>query len=116
MAIKNLASTPKDLFVAIIFAASTFAMSGCAYGIIYTSTTEPLVTNMRATQLGDSTAKSGTRQVSLPVTALSLSAGWKGRGIGEAAQQAGLTEIYYADLHTLSILLGLYQQKTVLVY
>lgn len=61
-------------------------------------------------------ADSSTRKVTLPTASLNLAASWNGRAIGDAAKRAGLTEIYYADLHTVSVLLGIWEQKTVEVY
>lgn len=89
-------------------------VSGC--GIIYTSVREPLVRNMRATPRGVSKGEASTKLVTLPTSPVNLSAGWSTRSIGDAAQAAHLSEIYYADIHTISILLGLWEKKTVEVY
>jgi len=69
---------------------------------------------MQATTRGASKATEGSKAISIPTTA--FSAGWSSRAIGDAAKQRGLTEFYYADLHTFSILRGLWEEKTVEVY
>ena len=98
----------------LLFTGLVLGSSGC--GIIYTSTTQPLVTNMRATPRGITKGTGSTKLVTLPTAPVNLSAGWSSRAIGEAAARANLKEIYYADVHTLSILLGLWEKKTVEVY
>ena len=71
---------------------------------------------MDQTPRGVSRSQAGTRLLSIPVSAAQLSVGWDSRAIGDAARKAGMTEIYYADVHTRSILLGIWQQETVEVY
>ncbi len=100
----------------VLFLSMVFQLSGCVYGLLYTSKTEPLVTNMRSTPVGQSEGSSGTKMVSLPVTTANLSAEWSSRAIGDAANKAGLTEIYYADLYTFSVLAGIWQERTIKVY
>ncbi|MDA3926638.1 MAG: hypothetical protein PF904_18280 [Kiritimatiellae bacterium] len=51
-----------------------------------------------------------------PVTRLNLSVMWSNKAVKEVAQKAGITEIYYADLETLSIFLGTYQRRRVIFY
>ena len=91
-------------------------VSGCAPGLIYTDQTSPLVTNMLNTPTGDTLAELDVRQLREPITALNLSAQWNSRASGEAAKHEGLTEIYYADLNTFSLLGGLWKQDTVRVW
>ena len=100
--------------VVLIFLA--LSLSGCVYGAVYSSTRQPLVTNMRETPKGVLRGQAGTCLLSIPVSAAQLSVGWDSRAIGDAARKAGMTEIYYADLHTRSVLLGLWEQETVEVY
>ena len=47
---------------------------------------------------------------------LGLSAEWNSRAIGDAARRAGLTQIYFADMHTFSILGGIWKKQTVQVW
>jgi len=91
-----------------------FGLSGC--GIIYTDVTEPYVMNMSHTPRPERTVKLGTSQLKAPVTNLNLSAEWNSRAIGDAARKNGLTDIYYADIRTQSVLFGLWSRKTILVY
>lgn len=90
--------------------------SGCVYGLLYTSIDEPLVTNMNSTPRGVQAVNGDTHMVSIPLTVPGLSAEWDSRAIGDAAKNAGLSEVYYADLHTFSVLGGVWQEQTVQVY
>jgi hypothetical protein len=99
---------------AFLVAALAACSSGC--GILYTSVTQPLTTNMHATPRGVTHGEGSTKLVSLPTVPVDLSAEWSSRGIGDAAQAANLKEIYYADEHTLSILLGIFEKDTTIVY
>lgn len=89
-------------------------LGGCTYGLLYTSTTKPYVLNFDKTPNGITQPVGSAKMISIPTTA--ISAGWSNRAIGEAAKNAGLEEIYYADLQTFSILLGLWEQKSLQVY
>ena len=100
------------LFALLILA----TLNGCTYGLLYTDSTKPYVLDMQETPVGVSKPNQdqGAKFVSVPTTM--ISAGWSSRAIGEAAKQAGLNEIYYADIHTFSVLLGLWEEKTLIVY
>jgi hypothetical protein len=90
-------------------------LSGCTYGLLYTNVHRPLSTNMNSTVVqGDSTT-SENQGVSLPLGRINLSARWSNQAIGEAAQQAGITNIHYLDLHTVSVLLGIWGYSEVTV-
>ena len=105
----------KKIQLLFFCAFSLAVLNGCTYGLLYTDSVEPVVTNMRSTPFGSSVAESNTKLVSVPFVSGSLTASWDSQAIGDAAKRAGLTEIYYADLHTLRIL-GVWQKQTVQVY
>lgn len=108
--------TKQKLLLAAKCVMMPFLTSGCVFGAIYTNIHEPAVTNMRRTPRGIDEAKSETVQLSIPTTAANVSASWDSRAIGDAAQKQGLKEIYYADLHTISVLLGIWEKQTIEVY
>jgi hypothetical protein len=93
---------------------SLASLTGCTYGILYTSKTSPYSLNFANTPAGISRQTEGAKMVSIPTTY--LSAGWNSRAIGEVARRSGLTEIYYADLYTYSMLAGLWENKELRVY
>lgn len=100
--------------------AAAFALSlgcsGCVYGLLYTNIRQPLVVNMRHTSVGEASGMSSTQEVRVPLTTVDISAEWSSRAIGDAANAGGIEEIYYADLHTITVLLGIWRERTVEVY
>lgn len=91
-------------------------LSGCVYGALYSSTTEPLDSNLSGDLRGFSCGESGTKELSLPVTSANVSVAWNSCALADAALQANLKQIDYADIHTLSVLFGIWRQRTVQVY
>ena len=90
--------------------------SGCMQGLIYTNSTVPLVVNMNHTPVGNKFATASSKQLKEPVSGLGVSAEWNSRAIGDAAKRSGLTQINFADMHTLSILGGIWKKQTVKVW
>lgn len=89
--------------------------SGCMQGLIYTNSTVPLVINMNNTPVGNKSASISSKQLRDPVSGLGVSAEWKSRAIGDAAYRSDLTQINFADMHTFSILGGIWKKQTVQV-
>jgi len=90
---------------------------GCvAPGYIFSDITEPYCDNMNNTPIGEREGVSDTKQFKVPYVAPGLTALWSSNAIGDAAKEAGLTELYYCDLHTLSILGGVWQSQNIIVY
>jgi hypothetical protein len=87
-------------------------LSGC----LYVHTVDPLTTDMHQTPTG-TVEKTGTAEViafppflgSYPLIA------WGKAAIGEVAKKEAMTEVYYADVETFSIL-RIYNRYTVHVY
>jgi len=52
----------------------------------------------------------------MPLATSRVSAEWDIESIADAAQKAGITKIYYTDLHTFSILLGTYRRNSLIIY
>ncbi len=102
--------------VTLLLLLATVTLPGCLSGLIVNVTTEPLVTNMKGTPIGTRRVTLDRHQIREPLTRLQLRAEWASNAIGDAAKRKGLKKVYYADLHTLSILFGIYQQKEVIVY
>ncbi|MFC1815298.1 TRL domain-containing protein [Thermodesulfobacteriota bacterium] len=90
--------------------------SGCTYGFLYTNSTVPLVKNMDNTPLGTKFVTINSKLIKEPITGIGVSAEWNSRAIGDAARRAGLTQINFADMHTFSILGGIWKKQTVKVW
>ena len=55
-------------------------------------------------------------RVQEPVTGYGVSAEWEAYPLKDAALHAGITNLYFADRQTLSILNGIYRSRTLIVY
>ena len=86
---------------------------GCTQGLLYTHTTEPLTTNYRQSLVDGylTTAHGDTKHISVQ-----LQAKWDTNGIGEIAKSNGIQEVYYADIETISVLFGIWEQDYVHIY
>lgn len=89
------------------------ALAGCRAptGAIFTHTITPLTTDLRATPVVQTSGRGDVRQIDYS----SVRVAWSSNGLGEIARTAGFSEIYYADLETLSVL-GIWTQRWARVY
>jgi hypothetical protein len=106
--------SPQRFRTVVIIA--TLTLGGCTRGLIYTNVTRPLTLNMNHTPRGVSSGSASTHQVRDPVTQLRLSAEWNSRAIGDAMLSGMIADAYYADLTTISVLGGIWSERTVTVY
>lgn len=91
--------------------------SCCSCGWLYTNTTTPLTCDIHnGTPVMYEKGSSNQFQLQEPITAAGMKVVWASNGIGDVAKKRGLKNIYYADLIHKSILLGIYQRDTVVVY
>ena len=88
-------------------------LCGCTYGAVYTHITRPLTTNFHRTPVGDAFhAKGDVKELRYNFYLRVL---WDENSICSIAKDAGLKQIYYADIETFSIL-GIWTQYRVHVY
>lgn len=84
-------------------------------GALFTWVSAPVDTNFSQTPVGSKTGTSETRYLYIPNgNSLPLSFAWGDARIAEAAADAGITTVHYADYEFLNIL-GVYNQLTVRV-
>ncbi|MDA8099948.1 MAG: hypothetical protein M0042_10000 [Nitrospiraceae bacterium] len=96
----------------MILAAAALLLSGC----IYVHTVEPLTTDMHATPMSSYEKKGTLQLITFPPFAGSYRlVAWGNAAIGEVAKKEGMSEIYFADVETFSIL-RVWNQYTVHVY
>jgi TRL (tRNA-associated locus)-like protein len=88
---------------------------GCVNGLLYTSITTPLTTNMRGTPAGAKSGELDVESLAEPIFT-GIRAEWDSNAIGDIARKYGIKEIYYADVQRFSVLLGIFGQSTVRVY
>ncbi|HEB51756.1 MAG TPA: hypothetical protein ENI87_00735 [bacterium] len=87
------------------------ALAGCVNGRIYTHIIEPLDINLRDSAIGEGTASSDSKDFNYSYVRIV----WGSYGVVDAAKAAGMEEVYFADLETLSIL-GIWTQRWIHVY
>lgn len=92
------------------------AGSGCTSGFIYTNVTFPLTTDMNRTPVGRTVSSVNSKLLQEPLTGFDLTVEWDSRALGDAARKAGFETFYFADIHTISILGGLWEQQAVRVW
>lgn len=88
-------------------------ITGCAGpGRLYTNVVEPYTKNFHDTPIGSK--KCVLRDYTIQVN--NVSAEWITEYFADALKEAGIQKFYYAEMHTFSVLFGLYQRKTLIVY
>lgn len=107
----------RSLRRALFCIAGAAFLTGCAtYGAIYADTVAPYTENFRETPVGSKRCVIHDYQLREPLTRVKLSAEWTTDVILNESRKAGITEIYYMDMRTVSILFGIYRHKSLLVY
>ena len=86
-------------------------------GFLFTRATSPyaLPYEDRACKASKSCAVDIT-QLKEPFSRANLSVVWTDRAVTDAMAKAGMTEVRYADLQTLSILNGVYERRRLIFY
>lgn len=85
-------------------------------GLLYKKVIEPHSTDFNKTPVGSKSARLDRHMVTPLGTNFDLSAEWDKKNINDIMWQTGIKKIYYTDKETLSILLGLYRRKRIIIY
>jgi hypothetical protein len=101
----------KNITACLIALALASLVSGCATGLIYTHTWRPLTVDMRQTRVVDTEKSGDVKHIALRMPLVA----WDSAAIGDIAKKNGMTELYFADVETFSIL-TIWNQNTVHVY
>lgn len=109
-------STRRDLRLALALSAAAWIAAGCAgQGLLYTRVVEPYSTDFDATPSGSRTCRLDEHFIREPVSGARVSVRFTWRALQEAACEAGITNLCYADVETLSFLNGLYERRTLIL-
>ena len=100
----------------LLVAALAAPLCGCMRGWLYTNVRTPAVSDIEAAPRGTRMVELTALQFKEPVSGAGMTVQWDSRAIGDAARQHGLDRVYFADLHTLSILGGLWKKQTIEVW
>ncbi|OGV66024.1 MAG: hypothetical protein A2283_08540 [Lentisphaerae bacterium RIFOXYA12_FULL_48_11] len=102
-----------ELFCTVLL----FLCVGCvAQGRLYTKVVLPYSTDFQDAPSGTKACRIAEHRLKEPYTGAGITATWTSRVLEEATRNAGITNIYYADLETLSVLNGIYLKKTLIIY
>jgi hypothetical protein len=101
---------------AFLFLSAMMVMGCSARGLLYTSTTEPYSHDFRDTPVGEKCVFINSDRIKEPLTRVSLSGEWDNDKIMRVAREAGITELHYIDIKTLSIVLGIYRRQALILY
>jgi hypothetical protein len=100
----------------LLVAMLSLATAGCAgQGMLYTRVVSPYSTDFHATPAGSKTCRVNEYILKDPVGGTHVSVDYTLRVVQKAAREAGITNLYYADLETFSILQGIYTRKTLIL-
>lgn len=92
-------------------------VAGCAtFGAIYSDTVVPHSKRHNQTPLGSKRCEINTHQVKEPVSGYNIYAEWTTSQILNEARRGGISEIYYMDKRTVSILLGIYKRESLIIH
>jgi len=90
---------------------------GCVErGILFTNTVEPYSEEFNATPIGSKTCVINSHEIQDPLTGYNISAEWTTNAIMAAARKAGISEIFYIDRKTLSVLNGVYRRESLIIH
>lgn len=93
--------------------------AGCSSprGILYTRTTEPFFLPQRPrAATGGKSCRIDITQLKEPISRANLSVVWTSQAVAAAAARAGVSELRYADIETLSLLNGIYARRRLVFY
>ena len=86
-------------------------------GLVLTHTTVPYALPEEAAgRTGTKSCSVKITQLKEPLSQFNLSVMWGNRAVADAMQKAGMSEIRYADLQTLSILNSVYERRLLVFY
>lgn len=88
---------------------------GCK-GLLYTSYNYPLTQNFQDTPVGSKCVKYERYRIKEPFSGYGANVTVTIGELDELVRQAGMSKAYYADEKVLSILLGLYERREVIIY
>jgi hypothetical protein len=93
-------------------AALLLLLNGCVTGLIYTHVVEPLDLNARETSIVPESQAGDIKQMQYSI----VDVRWDSNAIGDIAKREGIETVYFADMETFSLVLGIWRQRTVHIY
>ncbi len=94
-------------------------LAGCSWiskGLLYTNVIRPYSRDFNNTPVGSKQCIIKDYKLKEPVSGYGVSVEWSKGQIQSAAREAGIENITYVDVQTLSFLLGIYTRKKLIIY
>ena len=94
-------------------------LTGCAAtapGRLYTNVIRPHSTDFRVTPVGTKRCVLDEHRLKEPVSGYGVTVEWSMDRIRSEAQKAGITNIYYTEVQTVSILMGTYRRRRLIIH
>ncbi len=86
-------------------------------GRLFSYTTTPYsLPYEAASRVGAKSCRLDITRLKEPFSRARVSVQWSNRAVADAMQKAGMTEVRYADVQTLSILNGVYERRRLIFY
>lgn len=105
--------------VAFCCLALCLLVAGCSRsgpGRLYTNVTLPYSTDFNDTPAGTKQCILRAHQVKEPLTGYGVTIEWSTNQIQSAARKAGISNIRYMDIQTISFALGIYTRRQLIIY
>jgi len=103
----------------VLIVALLLGTCGCfsPRGYILTHTTVPyFLPYETAGRVSSKSCRVDITQVKEPFSRANLSVMWTNRAVSESMKRAGMTELRYADLQTLSVMNSVYERRRLIFY
>ncbi|MEI7435643.1 MAG: hypothetical protein WCL16_02405 [bacterium] len=95
----------------------SLAAAGCVgSGLLYTRVVKPYSYDFDGTPTGVKICRVNEHMLREPITRANLSVSFTSRIVEQASRAAGITNLYFADIETLSVLKGIYVKKTLIIH
>ena len=94
-------------------------LTGCATtapGRLYTNVIRPHSTDFHVTPVGTKHCVLDEHRFKDPVSGYGATVEWSTDRIRSEAQKAGITNINYTEIQTLSILMGIYRRRRLIIH
>lgn len=94
-------------------------LAGCSMsgpGRLYSNVTLPFSKDFNNTPKGSKQCILTDHRIKEPASGYGMTVEWSTNQIQAAAREAGIENVYYMDIHTISYVLGIYTRRELIIY
>lgn len=94
-------------------------LAGCSRsgpGRLYSNVTLPYSTDFSNTPVAEKQCELTDHRLKEPVSGYGVTVEWSTRQVQAAARESGITRIRYIDIQTISVLLGIYTRRKLIIH